>query len=101
MPVPDRWGDPSANAALCQAIAQRTGLVVAPLLTRSHAVASSRESRLAGRGSVPPESQAIVLCAGGDAILARYRTVWLVDNVVVTGTTLRAAAQALGHGLNV
>lgn len=34
VPVPDRWGDPSANAALCYAIAERTGLPVAALLTR-------------------------------------------------------------------
>ncbi len=91
VPVPSSRGDTSANHALAVAIGRRTGAPVRDGLGRE-------------RG----ESQYVRRKRGARALTAaEQRVVWtgapvrgpvaLVDNVVTTGATMRAAARALAH----
>ena len=98
VPIPSSSGDTSANRALAIAIAELTGVQMLDVLERTAPVESSRERRLAGGRSLPVAEHQLVQRGP----LPLGVPIYLVDNVVAQGHTLKAAHLALGgrgHGL--
>jgi hypothetical protein len=99
IPVPDHTGDTKANRRLAHAIAQDapTGIAVdvRDLLTRSHPVPSTCARHKERRGPLPVEAHCITVREHRPFPLKR---VYFVDNVITSGNTLEACAQALGFG---
>jgi hypothetical protein len=93
VPVPASSGSVAANAALAAAIARRTGGRVRSLLGRAAAVAPSHVRHRAGLSPLS-EAQHRMLSTG----VPQVPVVYLVDNVLTSGNTLRAARAALGAG---
>jgi hypothetical protein len=95
IPVPSSSGSTDANIALCRAIrALVPGARIVIGIRRSHPVESSCSRRRRGLMGLAVEQHAFARCCGP---LLRL-PVWFVDNVVTTGTTLRAAHFAFGTG---
>jgi predicted amidophosphoribosyltransferase len=92
VPVPSSSGDTRINRVLAAAIALRTGGVVCDLLGRHGPVQSSLRRRKAGGESLTVQAHRM-LRAG-----ACRGAVYLVDNALATGNTIRAARAALGGG---
>ena len=91
VPVPSSSGATEANLQLARAIASvLPGAIVVDALGRSRPVPSSMLLHCAGRAPPSVEGHAMVLRR---EVVGR---VWLVDNHVTAGNTLRAAAAALG-----
>jgi hypothetical protein len=99
IPVPDHTGDTKANRRLAHAIAQDapTGIAVdvRDILTRSHPVPSTCARHKERRGPLPIEDHCITVREHRPFPLKR---VFFVDNVITSGNTLEACAQALGFG---
>jgi hypothetical protein len=99
IPVPDHTGDTKANRRLAHAIAQDapTGIAVdvRDILTRSHPVPSTCARHKERRGPLPVEDHCITVREHRPFPLKR---VYFVDNVITSGNTLEACAQALGFG---
>ena len=92
VPVPSSRGDTTANRLLAAAIAAQTNGTVCDLLGRQASVPSSLGRRKAGGESLTVRQHRMVRrggCAG---------ELYLVDNALATGNTLRAARAALGTG---
>jgi hypothetical protein len=95
IPVPSSCGSTEANMALCHAmkrIIPHARIVVG--IRRIHPVESSCARRRRGLLGLSVDEHAFARCCGP---LLRL-PVWLVDNVVTTGATLRAAHLAFGTG---
>lgn len=95
IPVPSSSGNTGANLALCHAIRkfhQEARVVIG--IRRTHPVDSSCVRRRSGLMGLTTMQHAFQRCCPP---LLRL-PVWLVDNVVTTGTTLKAAHHAFGTG---
>ncbi|MBN8459411.1 MAG: hypothetical protein J0M04_16405 [Verrucomicrobia bacterium] len=95
VPIPSSSGSTGANMALCRAIkafVPAARIVIG--IRRRHAVESSCAHRCRGLMGLAVEHHAFERCCGP---LLRL-PVWFVDNVVTTGTTLKAAHLAFGTG---
>lgn len=93
VPVPSSDGSTAVNLALAEAIAVRSGARVCDALRRDRAVQSSRARRKRGGRSLMVQQhqiREIARCPGD---------LYLVDNVIATGNTIRAARTALGRGV--
>ena len=97
IPVPDHNGDTKANRQLAHAIASHSPKAadVRDLLTRSHPVPSTCARHKERRGPLPIEEHCITVREHRPFPLKR---VFFVDNVITSGNTLEACAQALGFG---
>jgi len=99
IPVPDHTGDTRANLRLCQAIRndppEGFSVDVRDILTRSQIVPSTCERHKARRGPLPVEAHCITVREHRPFPLKR---VYFVDNVITSGNTIEACAQALGFG---
>jgi len=95
IPVPSSSGCTEANMALCRALKHiiRDARIVVGI-RRGHPVESSCARRRRGLLGLSVEQHAFRRCCGP---LLRLQ-VWFVDNVVTTGTTLKAAHLAFGTG---
>jgi hypothetical protein len=98
IPIPSSSGNTEANLALCHAIRKfhkEARIVIG--IRRLHPVDSSSARRRGGLMGLTVQQHAFQRCCPP---LLRL-PVWLVDNVVTTGTTLQAAHHAFGtgHGL--
>jgi hypothetical protein len=95
IPIPSSSGSTEANMALCRAL---KGLIpgarIIVGIRRAHPVESSCGRRRRGLYGLSVQQHALVRCCGP---LLRL-PVWFVDNVVTTGTTLKAASFAFGTG---
>jgi hypothetical protein len=95
IPVPSSSGITEANMALCLALKRHIPEVrIVVGIRRVHSVESSCARRRRGLPGLSEEQHAFVRCCGP---LLRL-PVWFVDNVVTTGTTLKAAYLAFGTG---
>ena len=95
IPVPSSSGGTEANMALCRAIKlliPEARIVVG--IRRMRPVESSCARRRRALLGLSVEDHAFLRCCGP---LLRL-PVWFVDNVITTGTTLRAAHLAFGTG---
>ena len=95
IPVPSSSGSTEANMRLCRAI--KTFIPEARIVVgilRAHPVESSCARRRRGLLGLAVEQHSFKRCCGP---LLRL-PVWFVDNVVTTGTTLKAAHLAFGTG---
>ena len=95
MPIPSSSGCTEANLALCRAlqnIIPEARIVVG--IRRVHPVESSCARRRRGLLGLSAEQHDFKRCCGP---LLRL-PVWFVDNVITTGTTLKAAHLAFGTG---
>lgn len=91
IPIPDHAGSSRANRKLAEAVARRSGSQVCDALTRRLVVSSSLELRRAGLrmpAVAAHEMLRVSACPTGRYVL--------VDNIVTSGTTALAAAEALG-----
>lgn len=95
IPVPSSSASTKANLAICQALRRlnpAARIVIG--LRRRHAVESSCERRRRGLLGLDVAQHAFQRCCGP----LHRMPVWFVDNVVTTGTTLKAAHLAFGTG---
>jgi hypothetical protein len=95
IPIPDSSGSTQANLALCHAIRKfhpAARIVIG--IRRTHPVDSSCVRRRSGLMGLTVKQHAFLRCCPP---LLRL-PVWFVDNVVTTGTTLKAAHHAFGTG---
>jgi predicted amidophosphoribosyltransferase len=89
VPVPSSAGDTRVNAVLANEVAELAGGSVCDVLGRRTPVESSYLRRKAGGTSLTVREHHMVASAACDGRL------YLVDNVVSTGSTVRAARRAL------
>ena len=95
IPIPSSTGGTEANMALCRAMKRLiSGVRIVVGIRRTRPVESSCARRRRGLLGLTVEEHAFARCCGP---LLRL-PVWLVDNVVTTGSTLRAAHLAFGTG---
>jgi hypothetical protein len=95
VPVPASDGTTAANRTLANAIAALvTGAVVKCAVGRARSVESSCKRRMRGLPGLTIDEHAIIRTAGPLEPLPVY----FIDNVVTTGTTIRACRRALGWG---
>lgn len=95
VPIPSSSGGTGANMALCRAIKSLVpGARIVIGIRRAHPVESSCARRRRGLLGLAVRQHAFERCCGP---LLRL-PVWFVDNVVTTGTTLKAAHLAFGTG---
>ena len=95
IPIPSSTGSTEANKAICHAI--KCHIPAARIIIgirRVHPVESSCARRRSGLLGLNVQQHAFERCCGP---LLRL-PVWFVDNVVTTGTTLKAAHLAFGTG---
>ena len=95
IPIPSSSGSTDANMALCRSL--RSFVPDARIIIgirRKHPVESSCARRRNGLFGLSVEQHAFARCCGP---LLRL-PVWFVDNVVTTGSTLKAAHFAFGTG---
>lgn len=95
IPIPSSSGSTKANLALCHAIRKfhpAARIVIG--IRRTHPVDSSSDRRRSGLMGLTVKQHAFQRCCPP---LLRL-PVWFVDNVVTTGTTLKAAHLAFGTG---
>lgn len=93
IPVPDHHGTVTANLHLCIAIADLLPAVkVIACLTRSEGVESQIERHKQRKGPLTIQEHKIVRKGAQTVMLP----CWYVDNVVTSGTTLRACRAAMG-----
>jgi hypothetical protein len=95
IPIPSSSGSTEANKAICHAI--KCHIAAARIINgirRVHPVESSCARRRSGLLGLNVQQHAFERCCGP---LLRL-PVWFVDNVVTTGTTLKAAHLAFGTG---
>jgi len=95
IPIPSSSGNTEANKAICHAI--KCHISAARIIIgirRVHPVESSCARRRSGLLGLNVQQHAFERCCGP---LLRL-PVWFVDNVVTTGTTLKAAHLAFGTG---
>ena len=90
VPAPDSRGNTAGNLALAEAIAERVGGEVRDVLSRAAPVESSRAMRERGRVRRPAEH--------GIEASEQLPDAFIVDNVIATGGTMRAAQDAMGGG---
>jgi len=96
VPVPASNGGLIANLALARAIAELVpGARVKCAIGRAHPVESSAKRRMRGLPSLTVEQRAIFRVGGPIRLLSLY----FVDNVMTTGTTIAACRRALGWGV--
>ena len=93
VPIPSSDGTVSVNRRLCLAIARRTCGLYAVALGRRAPVESSCVRAKAGLHRLSPRQHQMIRVR---ELPAGARPVFLVDNVVTSGNTLRAARAALG-----
>jgi len=94
VPVPSSKGDTTANRRLAEAVAARIGATVVDALHGPERQ-SSRDRKKAGLSGLRAQQMPMTLRAQRQVDLAG--SVYLVDNVLDTGETLRAAERALGR----
>lgn len=95
IPIPSSSGSTEANLALCHAIQKfHSAARIVIGIRRSHPVDSSCVRRRSGLMGLTVKQHAFQRCCHP---LLRL-PVWFVDNVVTTGTTLKAAHHAFGTG---
>jgi hypothetical protein len=95
IPIPSSSGSTEANLALCHAIQKfQPAARIVIGIRRSHPVDSSCLRRRSGLMGLTLKQHAFQRCCRP---LLRL-PVWFVDNVVTTGTTLKAAHHAFGTG---
>ena len=94
VPVPSSKGDTTANRRLAEAVAARIGATVVDALHGPERQ-SSRDRKKAGLPGLRAQQMPMTLRAQRQVDLAG--SVYLVDNVLDTGETLRAAERALGR----
>lgn len=95
-PVPASDGSLTANLALARAIAEMVpGARVKCAIGRARPVESSHTRRLRGLPRLTIDQHAIIRTTGPMTPL----TVYFVDNVITTGTTIAACRRALGWGI--
>jgi predicted amidophosphoribosyltransferase len=95
IPVPSSSGSTEANMAICRALKcliPEARIIIG--IRREHPVESSCVRRRRGLLGISVKQHAFKRCCGP---LLRL-PVWFVDNVVTTGTTLKAANLAFGTG---
>ena len=95
IPIPSSSGGTEANMAICRAlkcIIPEARIIVG--IRRVHPVESSCVRRRHGLPGITVKQHAFTRCCGP---LLRL-PVWFVDNVVTSGTTLKAAHLAFGTG---
>lgn len=100
VPIPSSQGDTSANLILAKEIAKLSGAVVVDALYRPNKVMQSHQMRKMGLPipqnhhtfGVKPEYGEIM-----PQMTARGR-VFMVDNVITSGLTMKAGREALGNG---
>ena len=96
VPVPASNGSLSANLALARAIAElMIGARVKCALGRAYPVESSASRRMRGLPGLTVEQHVIIRTSGPMQLLSVY----FVDNVITTGTTIEACRRALGWGI--
>ena len=94
VPVPSSKGDTTLNLRLAEAVAARIGATVVDALHGPERQ-SSRDRKKAGLPGLRAQQMPMTLRAQRQVDLAG--SVYLVDNVLDTGETLRAAERALGR----
>ena len=94
VPVPSSKGDTTLNLRLAEAVAARIGATVVDALHGPERQ-SSRDRKKAGLPGLRAQQMPMTLRAQRQVDLAG--SVYLVDNVLDTGETLRAAQRALGR----
>jgi hypothetical protein len=96
VPVPASNGTLTANLALARAIAALVpGARVKCALSRAYPVESSSARRTRGLPGLTVEQHAIIRTARPMEVLSLY----FVDNLITTGTTMAACLRALGWGV--
>jgi hypothetical protein len=95
VPVPASTGSLAANLALARAIAELVpGARPRAVIGRTRPVESSAIRRMRGLPGLTVEEHSIIRTE--DSIL--LMPVYFVDNVITTGTTMKACRRALGWG---
>lgn len=94
IPVPNSLGDVGPNRVLANAIAKRVACRVVAALARARPVESSCVRRRQGRLGLTPEEHGITRVKFFLPLVPTF----FIDNVVTTGSTLRAARAAMGYG---
>ena len=96
VPVPASNGSLSANLALARAITELViGARVKCALGRAYPVESSASRRMRGLPGLTVKQHVIIRTSGPMQLLSVY----FVDNVITTGTTIEACRRALGWGI--
>lgn len=93
VPIPGHEGTAKQTLELCKAISSYTGLHVADVLKGNERV-SNYSAKHEGKGLTVKEMGFRQV-----GVLPNGRTPVYIDNVVDTGTTARAAYQAVGRGV--
>ena len=96
VPVPASNGSVIANLALARAIAELVlGARVKSAVGRAYPVESSASRRMRGLLGLTVKQHAIIRTSGPMQLMSVY----FVDNVITTGTTIAACRRALGWGI--
>lgn len=93
VPVPSSRGDLRINQALCDAIQAITGFPVVEALARAEATESVRFTYHAGRPAPLPQAHGLVVV---QEIGEWVGPIYFIDDVVASGSTFKAAMEALG-----
>lgn len=94
IPIPAHTGDRTANFALAKEISRLTGARIQDVIRRE-AGPSQRDARVAGLRTLAPEE----MKARTIRKIRDLKNIYFVDNVITSGATIRAAADALGGGI--
>jgi predicted amidophosphoribosyltransferase len=97
VPVPDSTGRTDVSGELAQRIAESIGAEVMDVL-RSKPRLSTRQKKVSGQPQLLARDMPMTL-AGFDPDDLAGRDIYLVDNVIDTGATLRAAQAAFGRNI--
>ena len=95
VPVPSSTGRTDVNGELAERIAEIIGAEVMDVL-QSKARASTRQKKVSGEPQLLARDMPMTLASWFDRGDVAGRDIYLVDNIVDTGATLRAAQAAFG-----
>jgi hypothetical protein len=98
VPIPNASGSTDANLDLAERIAKAIGAEVQDVL-RSPPRASTRQKKVSGAPQLLARDMPMTLYEWFDLSDIADKDIFLVDNVIDTGATLRAAQAAFGRGV--